>query len=366
MKIVYDHQVFTMQEYGGVSRYFVELAKQLGSRTDVELNLLAPLYFNRYLDDANLTTTIGVRVPKTPFPGKIAHFLNNLISHSWLKRHDPDILHATYYSPIKRKRGSKAKVVVTVHDMIHELYPDDFVTYDRTAQLKHEAVKIADHIICVSHNTRKDLIRLIGVDPNKVSVVHHGVNRIMVEKTTEIVAPGKPFLLFVGKRGGYKNFSGLLNVYASSNELNTRFSLVCFGGGRFTAKELAIQKHYGLCHDQVQWFGGSDAKLAELYKNAIAFIYPSLYEGFGIPPLEAMSFNCPIVCSNGGSIPEIVGDAGEFFDPQNTEDLLRAITWVVDDDLNAEKLRLKGTNQLKKYSWSKCAQETIKVYQSLV
>jgi glycosyltransferase involved in cell wall biosynthesis len=158
----------------------------------------------------------------------LAHLVNDLITHAWLKKQCPDIVHATYYSPPKRK-GSKAKVVVTVHDMIHELYPDDFVSYDHTAQLKHDAVMSSDHVICVSNNTKKDLIRLTGIDPNKVSVVHHGVNRITPVPETKFKLPDKPYLLYVGKRGGYKNYSGLLSAFASSYEINTRFNLVCFG-----------------------------------------------------------------------------------------------------------------------------------------
>ncbi|MFC1701845.1 glycosyltransferase, partial [Pseudomonadota bacterium] len=126
MKIVYDHQIFAMQEYGGVSRYFVELAKQLGTIADVELDLLAPLHISRYLAEVETTKSIGIRVPKFPLSGKITSFFNDLITHSWLQKHDADIIHATYYSKIKKPRDCMAKVVITVHDMIHELYPDDF------------------------------------------------------------------------------------------------------------------------------------------------------------------------------------------------------------------------------------------------
>lgn len=366
MKIVYDHQIFTMQEYGGVSRYFVELAKQLTPRPDIELELLAPLHVNRHLERADLAIKSGVCIPRIPYSGRLLHHLNELMAYSRLRKQDPDIIHATFYSHINRLPGDKAKVVVTVHDMIHELYPDDFKRYDHTARMKRDAVNHSDHIICVSHNTRKDLLRLTGVDPQKVSVVYHGVNFVASASVSQFTGPKRPFLLFVGKRGGYKNFIGLLKAYSDSAELKENFEIVCFGGGGFTSKERSIQKHLGLKHSQIQWFGGNDATLAELYKTATAFIYPSLYEGFGIPPLEAMSFNCPVVCSNGGSIPEIVGGAGEFFDPLNTQDMVRAITRVVSSDSYTRDLCSLGQDQLKRYSWSKCAKETLEIYQSLV
>lgn len=366
MKIVYDHQIFSMQAYGGVSRYFVELAKQLGLRSDIELDLLAPLYLNRYLGDENLTTTIGKRIPEIPYSGKLLHSLNDVITYAWLKKHKPDIIHATYFSPIKDARGNRAKIIVTVHDMIHEIFPDDFVSYDHTARLKREAVTKADHVICVSNNTRKDLVRLLGVDPRKVSVVHHGVNQIVPGQVFDIYFPKKPFLLFVGKRGGYKNFSRLLDAFANNIELQANYVLVCFGGGRFSTRELTVQKHLGLRTDQVLWFGGRDAVLAELYKTASVLVYPSLYEGFGIPPLEAMSFDCPVVCSNGGSIPEVVGEAGEYFDPKSSEDMVRAIIRVINDAPYRSELKSKGWLQLEKYSWKKCSEETLEVYKSVV
>ena len=121
-----------------------------------------------------------------------------------------------------------------------------------------------------------------------------------------------------------------------------------------------------LSEGQVLWYEGDDSVLASLYKNATVFVYPSLYEGFGMPPLEVMSFECPVVCSNGGSIPEIVGNAGEYFDPRNTNSITEAVVRVTQNKSFADGLRNKGNLQIKKYSWRKYADETFNIYQTLL
>ncbi len=370
MKIVYDHQIFAMQEYGGVSRYFVELTRQLSKQADLQVNLQAPLHFNRYLSGLDAGVVRGLRIPRLPLSGHPVRLINNFISQlgvqSRATARSADIIHTTYYFPYRKPPGSKAKVVVTVHDMVYELYPQNFPASDRTAELKHAAVMQADHVICVSANTLDDLVRITGIQRDKVSVVHHGVNEI---GNQEVVDPGfKEFsyLLYVGERQGYKNFSALLHAYAGCDKLHGKLKLVCFGGGRFSAGERALQLQLGLNKGQVHWLTGGDPLLASLYRHAAAFVYPSLYEGFGMPPLEAMSCGCPVVCSNVGSIPEVVGNAGEFFDSRDTDALIASLCRVTGDAVFAAQLRDKGTLRLKNFSWQKCAAETLNIYRTLL
>ncbi len=172
--------------------------------------------------------------------------------------------------------------------------------------------------------------------------------------------------LYVGNRKGYKNYSGLLNAYAKSAALQSQFKLVCFGGGRFSNAEQEHRARLGLAKGQVLCFEGQDPVLASLYKNASAFVYPSMYEGFGMPPLEAMSFGCPVVCSNRAAIPEIVGDAGEYFDPHDGGEMIEAILRVTTSRPYADELRSKGNLQISKYSWHKCASETFNIYKTLL
>ena len=221
-------------------------------------------------------------------------------------------------------------------------------------------------IICISENTRKDLLEIIDVDPQKVSVVHLGYSlSIPASKKMEKIIQ-HPYLLYVGKRGGYKNFERLLNAYADSNRLKKDFCLVCFGGGDFISEELDYINHLGISKDRILYCSGDDTLLAKFYFHASAFVYPSLYEGFGIPLLEAMSFSCPVICSNISSIPEVAGDAAEYFDPYSVENIMDAIENVVYSDHKRNHLIPLGLKRIEEFSWEKCAIKTKSIYSSLL
>ena len=183
-------------------------------------------------------------------------------------------------------------------------------------------------MICISENTQRDLVRLFGIDPARTSVVHLGYS-LTTETNAAKVESGerRPSLLYVGNRRGYKNFRTLLQAYGSSPILR-EFELIAFGGHRLLPGEQKEIRRLGIT-DRVRFESGSDRELAARYRAAAAFIYPSKYEGFGISPLEAMSHGCPVVCSNAGPIPEVVGDAGVYFDPNNAEELRAALERVV-------------------------------------
>ena len=186
-------------------------------------------------------------------------------------------------------------------------------------------------------------------------------------RVEELVLPTRgTFLLYVGNRGGYKNFLRLLEAYGTSPQLKMGYELICVGGGGFHADELKTMQALGLDSNQVMQLGGSDQLLARLYESASAFVFPSLYEGFGIPPLEAMSHDCPVVCSNTSSIPEVVGDAGEYFNPEDIENMRAAIERVVTSDSLRKLLIAKGRARLQFFSWDRCAAETLEVYSKLV
>ena len=223
------------------------------------------------------------------------------------------------------------------------------------------------HIICISEQTQQDLIELLGVNPTKTTVVHLGFSLISESMPSKkIYKPVRRFLLYVGTRGGYKNFEGLLRAFALSPMLKNDFDLICFGGGAFTIKEISLFEQLGISSSIVRQVSGDDSTLASYYKSASAFIYPSLYEGFGIPPLEAMSFNCPVICSNISSIPEVVGNAGLMFNPSNVESIKLAIEKVVSDSALQGSLIARGQERLKMFSWQQCAQETLAVYRKVL
>ena len=365
MRIAFDPQIFGWQEYGGISRYFYELARELAVNCGQEVAVFSPLYVNRYLAGAPTELrVVGRPAPCLPKSGRVYRTLNSLLAAPLLRRYQPEILHETYYAA-KGLAPRGARVVLTVFDMIHERFSENFSALDPNSREKALAVARADQVICISEQTRRDLVELLGVDPGKISVVHLGFSLTCAAKQ-RLPLPPRPFLLYVGKRGGYKNFAALLAAFAASPVLLASFDLLCFGGGALTTAERKIMARLGLPAERVRQVGGDDAVLAALYQSAAALVFPSLYEGFGIPPLEAMSFDCPVIASGVSSIPEVVGDAAEIFDPRDVDALRLAMERVVGNESLRLSLIARGRERIKLFSWNRCARETLEVYKRVL
>jgi glycosyltransferase involved in cell wall biosynthesis len=370
--IVYDHQIFWRQRYGGISRYIYEVATKVSNANDFQVKILALAYTNEYLKECPKKLIIGLPVPR--FPGiqiqKIIGKINDKFAKSWFQNNTPDIVHETYYHS-DRLAPKKSKIVVTVHDMIHEKLSQfvrrEMFGMDRTSQIKKQAVTRADQIICVSENTKKDLIEILDINPEKVNVVYHGPSLKLTTNSQNNLAEFKPYILYVGERiSGHKNFRLFLQAYANSTQLKNNFNLVCFGGGSLSKTELKLIQELGLSPEKIFQISGNDTTLANFYRSASIFVYPSLYEGFGIPLLEAMALDCPIACSNTSSLPEVVGNAAEFFNPQQPDSMTNAIENVLfSSDKSTELVKL-AREQVKKFSWEKTAKETKEVYLSLL
>lgn len=366
MRIAFDCQTFVLQSYGGISRYFIELAQGL-LESDQQVAIFAPLHQNRFLSALPQAVISGRLAPAYPArTTRLFMAYNRIRSRSRIAGWKPDVLHETYYARSGLAPGD-CPTVITVHDMIHELFPGEFPVYDRTAAAKRAAVDRAQHVICVSENTRSDLMRLYGTPASKVTVVHHGFNQL-APRTPRVRAAaigGRPFLLYVGERRRYKNFLGFVEAVASSHRLISEFDIVAFGGPGFSSSEAGRISSLGFAHNQVLHRSGDDGHLSRLYSSARALVYPSLYEGFGFPPLEAMAHGCPVICSNSSAIPEITGSAGEYFDPAEVDDMRRAIEAVVYSDSRVESLRNAGAERLTAFSWKKCVRKTLDIYRSL-
>lgn len=368
--ISYDHQIFTFQSYGGVSRYFYELCSRINSQSDGALcpSILAPLHVNQYIKQLAPHQSRTLCIIK-PFRGssRALRFINHGASHIRNRIFAPDLVHETYYSQ-HTVAPKKCPVVLTVYDMVHELFTQNFKIGDSTSKLKRVAVERADHIICISESTKQDLMRLFDTDEKKISVIHLGFYINDGSKRKEInLEPlhHKPFIFHVGSRAGYKNFATLLQAYAASERLRSGFDLISFGSNPLTDDELVAIEKLGI-QDKVCFVSGDDQQLAQYYQAAAVFVYPSLYEGFGIPPLEAMHFGCPVACSNTSAMPEVVGLAAKLFDPYSTESIREAVeALIADKDLRETQIKL-GYERLKMFSWDKCARETAVVYKKLL
>ncbi|MGD1174072.1 glycosyltransferase family 4 protein [Mycobacterium seoulense] len=366
--MAFDHQIFALQRYGGISRYFVELASRLPAHGVSEVAVVAPWHVNGYLaGDSARAFSRGKYVPYPPALAGVVPSVVGLADRlaaplAW-RGAIPDIVHETYFATRPVGRGRRR--VVTVYDMHHELFPEELPAARRWSAAKRAAVDRADHIICISENTRQDLVRLFDIDPARTSVVHLGYSMTARAGAAKAHSDkSRPSLLYVGNRLGYKNFSALLHAYSSSPVLR-EFELIAFGGHPLLPGEKKEIRRLGIT-DSVRFESGSDQELVGRYQTASAFIFPSKYEGFGLPPLEAMSHGCPVVCSNAGSIPEVVGDAGVYFDPNNPEELRTALERVATTEKLQADLRARGFARLAAFSWDACAEATAQIYREVI
>ncbi len=369
MNIAYDSQIFCAQTYGGISRYFSEIATRISRLPEAQVIVVAPMSVCAYLQNVPSEIVTGFKAPRVKHFRFAQRVFGVLAGDLMLRARAPDLIHETYFSPY-RLGPNRARRVITIHDMIHEKFTASFPKADKTASHKANAAKRADHVICVSESTRRDAIEILGLSPEKITVVHHGFS-LMGKVSGDSIGVAKqaftrPFLLYVGHRGGYKNFLRLLEAYASSEALVDSFQLVCFGGGPLLVDELEVINRLGLGDGYVLQLTGNDELLSSLYTKASAFIYPSIYEGFGIPPLEAMAHDCPVICSQTSSIPEVVGNAGEYFDPSDIDSIRGAIERVMGSQDLRNRLILKGRDRLKHFSWDRCAEETYEIYKKLL
>lgn len=363
--VLFDHQIFALQVHGGISRYFVNMVREL-PRFRIAPKVLAPLHINEYLAAAETRILgVGVRLPYSVAARRIAMASGSLSHRLLASLERASIVHETYYSR-RRIAPAKSRVVLTVYDMIHELWPENFPD-DSTVVAKAAAIRRADHIVCISESTRRDLLHFFPEVEDRCSVTLLGFDRPGIDMQADIPNPagGRPYILYVGARGGYKNFSGLLAAYAASPALRDAACLVCVGGGAFSAPEAGAIATAGLsgCVFQAR---ADDQELHALYKHAACFVYPSLYEGFGIPPLEAMANECPVVACHASSIPEVCGDAVEYFEAGSLPSMIAALEAVVLSTERSDELRCKGGINISRFSWAHTAAQTAAIYQELV
>jgi glycosyltransferase involved in cell wall biosynthesis len=365
VRIAFDHQAFCLQKNGGISRYFFKLAETLATDGQA-IRVFSPFHRNQYAKQLASGVVCGTYT--NDYPNRcadVAVALNGLVARHQLRAWRPAIVHETYFSNY-RSGGVTTPTVLTIFDMIGELGLDGLkpTKQELRTSKKYVAVKRADHIICISEHTRQDLIKLYDIEPAKTTTIHLGCDSY-VRPTVRPMQIGRPYLLYVGLRGGYKNFDRFVQAVAFSKQLRESFDIVAFGGGAFSDAELAALRDLKFTPNQVVQVEGDDSTLANYYAHASALVYPSFYEGFGLPPLEAMAYRCPVVSSQATVMPEIIGSAAEFFDPIDLADMAVAIERVVFSPVRTQDLIEKGLEQVKYFTWDKCAQQHLDVYRAL-
>lgn len=362
IRVLMDCHAFAMQAYGGVSRIFIEIAKKLSSN-NVELTLFGGVHINFYFEELQraMKQAVGIRIPQLLGKQRILMPINRVLLKRYAATMTPDLVHFTYFSRTLPRR-SGVREIMTVHDMTFELFPELFPANNPMVMLKKKMAQEVDGVICISENTKKDLLRFCDVPEERVRVIPHGnpMAGIISEKPAN---ESVPFILFVGQRDLYKDFNVLLDALAGSIAC-MEWQVIAFGGGDFTAKERIEINRRGL-QGRVLHESGSDGRLAGFYETAQVLVYPSRYEGFGLPPLEAMSRGCPVIVSDCSSLPEVVGNAGLYFKPNDAEEL-RCRIESIGDPQERRRLINHGYEQARNFSWGKCAEETARFYRDIL
>ena len=359
MKVLYEPDTFSIQDYGGVSRYFYELIHHAGP--DLTCDLPVVLSNNIYLRGREHTRHHQF-LPELPVRGRwrLMQYVNQRAARRAIARQNYDVLHPTgndqaYFLDAM---GDKP-LVITIHDMIPALFRHYYRQQGPALDL---LVARAARIIAVSENTRADILRLLPVPPERVVVVHHGHVIRPAPAQVPVAAPDD-YLLFTGTRQDYKNFGCLVKAFGRLHRHYPHLHLVCAGGGAFTGEELAQLREAGVAACAHQFGYLTDGQLNQLYYRARAFVFPSLYEGFGFPSLEAFGQQCPAVLSQASCFPEIARDAALYFDPNDADALHAQLDRVLRDRTLRHTLVRSGLERVRDFTWERAAAQTRQVYE---
>ncbi|MDR6562500.1 MULTISPECIES: glycosyltransferase family 1 protein [unclassified Arcicella] len=366
MKILYDHQAFTGQRYGGVARYFHDLMESLVDM-GVGVKLSLPFSNNEYLKNSSVRRPNEFRHIFGFMPtNMLVSRTNRLNSIVQLQKGQFDVFHPTFFHNYYLNHLKKKPFVLTYHDCIKERFNLNHIDNASHAQ-KQELLNKAAKIIAISENTKADLLEFYQIKPEKIEVIYHSSSfrNHQLPVGFQVKTPEK-YLLYVGARNDYKNFTGFVTSIASVLHQYPDIQLLCAGGGDFNKTEHELIDSLNLQTQVKHFHFQSDDTLFYLYQNAIAFVYPSLYEGFGIPILEAFACGCPVVLSNTSCFPEVAQDAALYFNPNDKEDIADKITQIIEDKFLRKSLIEKGFNRQQNFSAEKTATQTLNVYKSIL
>ena len=360
MKIAYDHTIFLIQKYGGISRYFHELVNNLDDKYNAKI--FCPIYLNEIINSNKKIFKLKKinTIPK--FSRKLLNYLNFKINKIYFYKWQPNIIHQTYFNSYKYS-NNKAKKVVNVWDLSHEKF---HYMYERSKNWKpkEESLKQVDHVICSSKNTQKELIEYYNFDYKKTSVVYQCAPDLNLN--TPLKKNKDKILLYVGSRLKYKNFENLLKALSLNLDILQDFKLICFGIETLSKREKFLIHKYNLNEKNIIFENGDDKKLADFYIKATALIYPSKNEGFGFPPLEAMKYGCPVISSNNKAILEATDLEKYSFNPYEPIDMIKKIENVIYSDKEVNYLHEYGPKRVKKFSQSNMMNNIKKVYEKVI
>ncbi len=342
---------FLTQNITGVQRFAIEISKQLKKQLGDKVQFISP----KNIIHHELAKELDVKV----IGFKTGHLWEQIDLPKYLKKNSsPLLLNLANTAPLFYRNK-----IVTVHDIAYERFPQ---TFDWKFRLFYRLlipniIKTSKHALTVSEFSKNEIHNLYGTNLENISVVYNAVNEIFKPKKIET---NPKYILAVSSLNYQKNFHFLVKAFNQLDDKSTKLYLVGSINKNFTSIELLseIEKNTNIV------FKGrvDDNELIELYSNAICFVYPSLYEGFGIPPLEAQACGCPVVCSNVASLPEVGGvDSVVYCNPYSVDDIKEKIELVLNDEDLQNELRIKGFENIKRFSWEESARKIIEVIERL-
>lgn len=356
MKVLFDHQLFSWQRYGGASKYFAMLLSHLPSDIWETSTWLSN---NAYVEHLNLFPYKRF-LPSFYFrgQGRFMHEIGKFNSIIKLYRKKYDIYHQTHFDPYGLPFIGHKPMVTTFHDI-------NFSTINpnpKVVKWQRKSLERADFIISISENTRQDLMRLFNVPESKTTVIYHGIIPPPQLPTTKIF--DFPYILYVGARDNYKNFHRLIDAFSITLKTFPDLKLVCTWKS-FSPHEHELFRRLNI-DKNIEHYSATESEMNTLYRDALFFIFPSLYEGFGMPILEAMTNHCPVLLSNSSCFPEIAQDAAMYFDPKSVDDMSDKMNMMVENSELRNMLVQKGDLRVKYFSWERCAAQHLKIYESLL
>lgn len=361
LRVLFDTEIFGQQLHGGISRYYAELIRHLPHH-GVEPVLIAPLTFNQHLMPLQTPGFVGVRAPgalrNRHTVRAVHHFLRlaDEVSSRVLKY---SLLHHTYYN---RRLDVQVPQVTTVVDMIPERFPELFPGGNPHGA-KESAARASRLVFTISECTRRDLLAFYPQLEARVVVTHLAVDQDFFRSRARGEEDGT--ILFVGDRGGYKNFATFARAAARLLAERPELRVLCVGGSPLQEHERVPFEEQGVSA-RLERRTATDEELPSIYRRATAFVFPSKYEGFGLPILEAFASGCPVVLSNASCFPEVADDAASYFDPSSSDELLETLRRVTCDSAYRSELRRRGGNRVNDFTWDRTAERTSAAYHDLV
>ncbi|HEY0057404.1 MAG TPA: glycosyltransferase family 1 protein [Pedobacter sp.] len=352
MKLVFDNIIFSLQKSGGISVYWFELISRFLKEHSSQCDFIEAkgALENVFRKNTHIPAEKIVK-QNSIIPIQLIRYLPIPINTS-----DTAIFHSGYYR-VPFAPAKKFKQVLTVHDFTYEKFTHGLKREVHTAQ-KRVAIKAADIIICVSESTRRDLHTYYPECKHKdIRVIYNGVSHDYKPLSNDQkTISSRPFILFVGSRAAYKNFILTVDLISGLNEYDLVLTGNHLSDSEKALLEIKLKGRYRI------YPGIANEELNTLFNSAYCLLYPSLFEGFGIPVLEAMRAGCPVIALNNSSLPEVCGKAGILLESADQRSLSSALGHIQD---NREKIISAGYLQAAQFSWDKCYEETIKIYKEL-